>query len=129
MTRVDPKTPYTKDYLDTLKSPAWAALKRKKIKTHDHVCERCGEWSDTLELHHKHYRCIGKEKESDVLLLCPACHREADNERIHKRWKQKVKSIMTFGNKKYGAGWQNYIPFRRVAEEFDKWLKRKKRRR
>lgn len=122
MTRVDPKTPYTDDYLETLKSPAWAELKeRKRVELHD-TCEMCGAQDTALELHHKHYRSIGCETENDVLLLCPACHKAADNERIYKRWKQRYRAIVTFGDKKYGRGWAGLVPFRQVASEFDRWL-------
>jgi len=127
MTRVDPKTPYTKDYLATLGSAAWRKLKRKKCEEAEYSCEKCGTWSKSLELHHKHYRTIGREQCCDVLLLCSCCHRIEDGKRIRKKRNQRLKGIMTFGDKKYGRNWEALIPFNEVADEFDRWLKKRGR--
>ena len=127
MTQVDPKTPYTKEYLDTLHSAAWRELKRKKIEETNSTCEICAVWCDSLELHHKHYRNIGKETVKDVMLLCNCCHRIEDGKRIRKKHNQRLKGIRTFGNKKYGRNWEALIPFNEVADEFDRWLKKRGR--
>jgi hypothetical protein len=129
MTQVNPKTPYTKDYIDTLHSPGWRALKRQKIEECGSTCEKCGVWCNNPELHHKHYRTIGRERSCDVLLLCGACHRIEDGKRIRKKRNQRMKGIQTFGDRKYGKNWESLIPFNAVADEFDRWLKKRKKKR
>ena len=44
-------------------------------------CDRCG-WNcpkDTLDVHHKHYRTLGKETRKDVMVVCKGeCHKKSD---------------------------------------------------
>lgn len=59
-------------YQGYLKTPHWrrfsASIKKKRGK-----CEQCGS-RYRLEVHHKHYKNVGFEKPSDVLVLCHECH-------------------------------------------------------
>ena len=40
-----------------------------------------------MEVHHKTYERLGKERRSDLEVLCPRCHRIADRERELQRKK------------------------------------------
>jgi phage terminase large subunit GpA-like protein len=47
-------------------------------------CERCGERTRRLEVHHLTYERFGRELLMDLQALCEPCHKIADAER--KRW-------------------------------------------
>jgi ribosomal protein S27AE len=70
-------------YQRAISSSHWYSLKQQKEIQSNGKCERCGvsKYSLGLELHHKHYKTLGREKISDVELLCQRCHKEADQER------------------------------------------------
>jgi hypothetical protein len=59
----------------------WKNLRRNIIEQHGNRCQRCGNESVTLALHHVHYRSFGNEQPEDVELLCGGCHTEADEAR------------------------------------------------
>ncbi len=85
-----------KDATDEQKRDAWRASWSARMR-HDSwqqrrdafiwytngLCERCGTRPrpDDLQLHHIHYRTMWYENNSDLELLCPSCHRIADQER------------------------------------------------
>ena len=69
------------DYNRHIGSTDWERLKREIIKQRGNRCERCGDVSAYLELHHKHYHSLGIEQPEDVELLCPKCHKGADEAR------------------------------------------------
>src|SRR5262249_55117783 len=73
-------------YQQYISSVQWKNLKRKTIEQRGNRCERCRQESASLELHHKHYRSLGSEQPEDVELLCPRCHKEADEARGTKSW-------------------------------------------
>jgi len=64
-----------------LGSERWAAFRQEIIDERGYECERCGETEPPLHLHHLTYVRMGHEAPSDVELLCPDCHDEADEER------------------------------------------------
>ena len=47
-------------------------------------CERCGERTRRLEVHHLTYERFGRELLTDLQALCEPCHKIADTER--RRW-------------------------------------------
>ena len=69
------------DYNCHIGSTEWERFKREIIKQRGNRCERCGHVSAYLELHHKHYHSLGIEQPEDVELLCPKCHKGADEAR------------------------------------------------
>lgn len=71
-------------YHQRVSSAQWKILKRKVIEQRGNRCEHCGHVSASLELHHVHYRSFGSEQPEDVKLLCPECHKEADEARAAK---------------------------------------------
>ena len=70
-------------YKAVLASKRWRELHYAKEKQIGYHCEHCGcSHRSKLELHHKHYRSLGRETLNDVELLCRNCHHEADQQRI-----------------------------------------------
>jgi hypothetical protein len=74
-------------YNAVINSPRWKKLRARFCKEHDNKCQRCkwqkAEWdkSRKLELHHLTYDRLGAELDTDLELLCSACHVMADRER------------------------------------------------
>ena len=66
------KRPKCIDYHEYIKSPEWKA-KSKKWRDATGKCEECGS-THSLECHHLHYKTLGKEKRSDIKVLCHKCH-------------------------------------------------------
>jgi hypothetical protein len=62
----------------------WQHTRLRKILTdgkwskgHNHVeCERCKQfiYAKDVEVHHKHYRNVGSEDLTDLMILCKECH-------------------------------------------------------
>lgn len=56
------------------------AMKRNLLKTRGAICERCSK-SGKVEMHHiLPVSRGGRTIETNLLLLCPDCHRQADQE-------------------------------------------------
>jgi 5-methylcytosine-specific restriction endonuclease McrA len=72
------------NYNSHIGSPEWQRFKCEIIEQRGHRCERCLHVSAYLELHHKHYYSFGSERPEDVELLCPKCHKAADDARAAK---------------------------------------------
>lgn len=67
-----------------LNSFHWKLLRwRKKtsvlILTGRVACEKCGN-VESLVIHHKHYHSLGREKLSDLQVICSNCHRRGGGE-------------------------------------------------
>ncbi len=61
-------------YSDYLKSDHWKDVRRRYWKSRmPKVCLGC-EAIDNLELHHRTYRRIGREKLMDLVPVCRTCH-------------------------------------------------------
>jgi len=73
-------------YHQRISSAQWKSLKRKVIEQRGNRCQRCGQESVSLALHHLHYRSLGNEQPEDVELLCLECHTKADESRAAKGW-------------------------------------------
>ena len=72
------------DYKCHIGSTEWKRFKLEVIEQRGNRCERCGHVSAYPELHHKHYHSLGSEQPEDVELLCPKCHKSADEARAAK---------------------------------------------
>lgn len=68
-----PATPRP-DYYAYLESEQWRILRHRKFIQQGARCERCGELG--RDVHHKHYRTLGRENLSDLELLCRPCHEQ-----------------------------------------------------
>jgi hypothetical protein len=74
----------TVTYLEVLHSERWQQLKWRRIMRAEFACERCGRRYHGrrvktamryFQLHHRHYRTVGRESLADVAVLCRLCHR------------------------------------------------------
>lgn len=63
-------------YLRYLRSPLWRLRRRIWILRAGGRCERCGS-RRRLTIHHRSYRRLGRERRSDIAVLCSPCHRAA----------------------------------------------------
>lgn len=63
------KMPY-RSYLET---PHWKSVRRRTLARNGGVCNVCGS-SEDLNIHHLTYKRIGREKDSDLQVLCRGFH-------------------------------------------------------
>lgn len=61
-------------YDNYLKTQHWKQFREKIIKERK-FCEICKNVEYIMNVHHISYKNIGKEKKSDVALLCNDCHK------------------------------------------------------
>ena len=61
-------------YKDYLKSKHWQKVRKKKLKSRNYKCQICGTKNTTLDVHHRYYKTINKEKMMDLKVLCRECH-------------------------------------------------------
>lgn len=66
-----------------IRHASWEQKRQDFLWYTDGRCERCDtrQRPQDLQLHHLHYDTLWYENNSDLELLCPKCHREADRER------------------------------------------------
>ena len=83
------------EYKQYLLSPHWVNFKKRYYKKHKKKCRHCGSKTG-VQLHHKNYARLHKEKNGDVMPLCRACHlkeherlSEKRNTKKNKRWMNK----------------------------------------
>lgn len=62
-------------YAEYLKSDKWQYFRNNIIAQRHSMCERCGQRSAHLNVHHLSYVRIGNELPSDVKVYCLACHK------------------------------------------------------
>lgn len=78
-------------YYNYLRSDKWQekrkavferALKNANCNNLHGICERCGykPWKPILQVHHLTYERLYDEDLSDLMLVCPRCHRELTEE-------------------------------------------------
>lgn len=68
-----PHPPANITYQEYIKSHWWAALRKRIFKKRGRKCEVCGA-TKRLQLHHLTYERMGRERESDLKILCRHCH-------------------------------------------------------
>ena len=66
------------NYRDYLHSAAWAKKRSRVHMRSGYRCEWCGG-RGRLQVHHLTYERLGHERLSDLVDLCPRCHRGAHN--------------------------------------------------
>ena len=86
------------EYVRYLRSDKW---KRKRMALgfkRNFTCELCGTYArDAFEVHHKTYEHIYKEPLSDLMFLCPHCHRVLE---AQKRRERKLRDVYKQRNSK-----------------------------
>lgn len=65
-------------YQEYLHGEHWQDVRRRfwACKLHNKTCQVCGG-RDRLQVHHQTYKRIGRERLTDLCLLCDNCHGEA----------------------------------------------------
>lgn len=120
------------EYQTAIRSSHWRKLKAVKLKLTRERCEGCGCRPMQPELHHRHYKTLGKEQPGDVLLVCLDCHRKLDQEREaqgKRNFSSAVadshqRAIETFVRKKHGLEPHEFDPFD-FEEEFEEWREKR----
>lgn len=65
------------NYSEYLQSERWQATRRRMMASKKvYRCYVCRS-TERLDLHHKTYKRIGRERLADLVWLCRACHQEA----------------------------------------------------
>lgn len=70
--KIKPKKVY---YYDYIKSDKWKQLTAKFKLFKGGKCEKCLS-KNNLQTHHIHYKTLGNESFSDLMLLCGDCHKK-----------------------------------------------------
>lgn len=68
-----PKAEFSELHSAHLKSAKWKKIKAKLFRLRGRKCERCGS-VERIEVHHKHYNNLGRERMRDLEILCRPCH-------------------------------------------------------
>lgn len=61
------------DHKAYIRSNHWKNRRKRYYSTHRRECAICGT-AEAIELHHHHYRNVGKEKDADLTPLCQFHH-------------------------------------------------------
>lgn len=66
-------------YISYLRSPEWSYKRDRRLEIDGNVCRGCGKPNSALaplEVHHVNYYSFGFEDvHTDLISLCPECHR------------------------------------------------------
>jgi phage terminase large subunit GpA-like protein len=108
---------HSPEYEAVLESDAWHERRRERAARTNGTCERCGA-GGILQLHHLTYERLGRERDSDLELLCPTCHEEADQER---REETAQAEFQRFVERRYGDGWGIHMDSDDAREAFAEW--------
>lgn len=73
-----------------MKSSKWKQIRYRKLRSVNFKCEWCGE-GENLQVHHKHYKTLGNERNKDLTVVCGGCHWIADKVRAKKDTKLEKK--------------------------------------
>lgn len=124
---------HSPEYRALLSSARWKALRKERIRRAMHRCERCQRAQGdrrNLQLHHLTYERLGRELDTDLILLCKKCHEIADIERRdavlarveERQWTARIDG---WAQKVYGEDWQLTHEIEDVEELFKEWLERR----
>jgi 5-methylcytosine-specific restriction endonuclease McrA len=110
---------HTDAYEAALRSAHWRELRRTVRVRRGNRCEACGATAaeKPLELHHRHYDTLGRERPEDVRLLCVDCHRAADAERV------RTARFEGWLRARYGYA-ADYVDFDAAWDEFWDYIER-----
>lgn len=63
-------------YKRYIMSRAWKSKRALAIAYYENTCHRCGGSFDEsqIHVHHRHYKSVGREKMTDLEVLCRHCH-------------------------------------------------------
>lgn len=91
---------HSKEYVAYLNSSEWRSRRLAKLEQAKRRCEVCGE-TEGLQVHHQSYKDLGHERSDDLIVLCQACHSEADilrakGGRVTKKAKHRIRDLVPF---------------------------------
>jgi hypothetical protein len=119
-------------YLARIASADWERLRILRIAEAHGKCERCRRYRpNSLQLHHLHYRTLGKEQRGDLELLCCECHEDADSERRatvrheteQRHWARVLAWAESDGMQRVrGEGWWEGRSWDDVEDEFYRFI-------
>lgn len=72
--KTETKTARQIEYAAYLRSAHWLEFRQKAIDWADNRCQLCND-NTPLQVHHRDYSRLGKERLNDVIALCVGCHR------------------------------------------------------
>lgn len=61
-------------YTEYLKTEYWQFRRKRALILGDHKCRVCGAKDARLEVHHNTYERLGREEDTDLVVLCRGCH-------------------------------------------------------
>jgi hypothetical protein len=61
-------------YSDYLESPQWSMRRQIHLDQAANRCQLCNQNGNTLDVHHKTYERVGRERFDDLIVLCRSCH-------------------------------------------------------
>ena len=70
--------PRYQEYSNYLASKKWIGKRNKALELAEYKCSICGT-KKNLCVHHLNYNNIGDERQTDLFVLCTACHKEFHN--------------------------------------------------
>lgn len=71
---VKPKKKY-ESYKEYLLSPEWKKIRKRILKRANYKCEIC-KVARAYQVHHKTYKRIFKERDTDLIAICGTCHQD-----------------------------------------------------
>lgn len=66
------------DYDTYLASEHWQQVRRRALWTWDYRCAVCNS-AQFVDVHHRTYKRLGRERWNDVIVLCRTCHENYHN--------------------------------------------------
>lgn len=127
--------PRTEEYRSVIASKRWRELRVRLMRERGSICERCGKtWAPgykvSLQLHHKTYERLGRERDEDVQLVCESCHSGADVERVADSRRRSDGALYDarldgWASRRHGERWASEATFgerEAIADEFEQWL-------
>jgi 5-methylcytosine-specific restriction endonuclease McrA len=86
-------------YRTYLQSEAWRHKRRWVLFRDERQCQHCGSRTQ-LEVHHRHYRNLGREKLEDLITLCKTCHQQQHGKPLKDKLKKTIKRRRHYGQNK-----------------------------
>jgi len=79
-------------YQSYIASAEWKAKRESRLQFDGYECQTC-ESKDNLEVHHRHYRNLGKEEMDDLITLCNECHEAITSVIRRRRYASRVYTL------------------------------------
>jgi 5-methylcytosine-specific restriction endonuclease McrA len=90
-----------------MRSSLWANFRKLAIVNAGRRCQCCGANTVVLEVHHLHYRTLGNEAFSDVVVCCKPCHIKQDKLREEREQNDAYhRNVDRFARRKFGDDWE-----------------------